>query len=37
MKVPRAHKSHNVALIVGMKQFNSNIVEHSLYQALELE
>ena len=34
MKVPRAHKSHNVALIVGMQQINSNILEHSLYQAL---
>ena len=34
MKVPRAHKSHNVALIVGMQQINSNILEHSLNQAL---
>ena len=37
MKVPRAHQSHNVALIVGTKQINNNIVEHSLYLAQQLE
>ena len=32
MKVPWVHKSHNVALTVGMKQINSNILEQSLYK-----
>ena len=37
MKVPRAHKSHNVVLTVGMKQINSNILEYLLYPAPLLE
>lgn len=37
MKGAKGHKSHNAVLIVGMKQISSNIIEHTLYPALQLE